>query len=89
MKRIWNRRLSELSLIQPMGVGGGFQFRRGPKPTLPDEVFLYGLVEFWRNSIRRGASFPSRRFRMSPDRPAASSSWTRSRSPNGWRTWRI
>ncbi len=40
--------LSELSLIQPMGVGGGFQFRRGPKPTLPDEVFLYGLVEFWR-----------------------------------------
>jgi hypothetical protein len=41
--------LSELLLIQPMGVGGGFQFRRGPKPTLPDEVFLYGLVEFWRN----------------------------------------
>jgi Protein of unknown function (DUF4007) len=40
--------LSELSLIQPMGVGGGFQFRRGPKPTLPNEVFLYGLVEFWR-----------------------------------------
>ena len=40
--------LSELSLVQPMGVGGGFQFRRGPKPTLPDEVFLYGLVEFWR-----------------------------------------
>jgi hypothetical protein len=41
--------LSELSLIQPMGVGGGFQFRRGPKSTLPDDVFLYGLVEFWRN----------------------------------------
>ena len=31
-----------------MGVGGGFQFRRGPKPTLPDEVFLFGLVGFWR-----------------------------------------
>lgn len=40
--------LSELSLVQPTGVGGGFHFRRGPKPTLPDEVFLYGLVEFWR-----------------------------------------
>jgi hypothetical protein len=39
--------LSELSLIQPVGVGGGFQFRRGPKPTLPNEVFLYGVVEFW------------------------------------------
>jgi hypothetical protein len=41
--------LSELSLIQPVGVGGGLQFRRGPKPTLPNEVFLYGLLEFWRN----------------------------------------
>ena len=40
--------LSELSLIQVMGIGGGFQFRRGPKPTLPNEVFLYGLMEFWR-----------------------------------------
>ena len=41
--------LAELSLVQPMGVGGGFQFRRGPKPTLPDEVFLYGLIGFWRD----------------------------------------
>lgn len=41
--------ISELSLVQPMGVGGGFRFRRGPKPTLPNEVFLYGLVSFWRN----------------------------------------
>ena len=40
--------ISELALIQPMGVGAGFQFRRGPKPTLPDEIFLYGLVGFWR-----------------------------------------
>jgi hypothetical protein len=40
--------ITELSLVQPMGVGGGFQFRRGPKSTLPDEVFLYGLVGFWR-----------------------------------------
>ena len=47
--------LSELALIQPMGVGGGFHFRRGPKPTLPDEVFLYGLLEFWR------ALYPTRR----------------------------
>ena len=47
--------ISELALIQPMGVGGGFQFRRGPKPTLPDEIFLYGLVGFWRKL------YPSRR----------------------------
>lgn len=47
--------LAELSLVNPMGVGGGFQFRRGPKPTLPDEVFLYGLVGFWQ------ALYPKRR----------------------------
>jgi hypothetical protein len=39
--------LSELALLQPVGVGSAFQFRRGPKPTLPDEVFLYGLLSFW------------------------------------------
>jgi hypothetical protein len=41
--------LSELSLVQMMGVGAGFQFRRGPKPTLPNEVFLYGLLSYWRD----------------------------------------
>lgn len=40
--------LSELALLQPVGVGNAFRFRRGPKPTLPDEVFLYGLLRFWR-----------------------------------------
>lgn len=40
--------LSELALLQPVGIGNAFRFRRGPKPTLPDEVFLYGLVKFWR-----------------------------------------
>ncbi len=39
--------LCELGLLQPLGVGSAFGFRRGPKPTLPDEVFLYGLHSFW------------------------------------------
>lgn len=39
--------LTELSLIQSVGVGGALRFRRGPKPTLPDEVFLFGLITFW------------------------------------------
>jgi hypothetical protein len=39
--------LSELTLLQPLGVGSAFRFRRGPKPTLPDEVFLFGLLAFW------------------------------------------
>lgn len=41
--------LSELALLQPIGVGSAFRFRRGPKPTLPDEVFLFGLLAFWRD----------------------------------------
>ena len=41
--------LSELALLQPVGVGSAFRFRRGPKPTLPDEVFLFGLLAFWRD----------------------------------------
>lgn len=39
--------LSELSLLQSVGVGSAFRFRRGPKPTLPDEVFLFALHAFW------------------------------------------
>ena len=38
--------LAELGLIRAVG-RRGFSFRRGPKPTLPDGVFLYALEEFW------------------------------------------
>ena len=41
--------LTELGLVQPVDVGAAFQFRRGPKSTLPDEVFLYGLLRFWKD----------------------------------------
>lgn len=40
--------LSELGLLQSVEGVPSFQFRRGPKMTLPDEVFLYGLVQFWK-----------------------------------------
>lgn len=40
--------LTELGLVQAVDVGSAFQFRRGPKSTLPDEIFLYGLLRFWR-----------------------------------------
>ncbi len=38
--------LAELGLIR---AGGGrlYEFRRGPKPSLPDGVFAYALNEFW------------------------------------------
>ncbi len=44
---------AELGLVAPLA-GGALQFRRGPKPSLPDEVFAFALVEFWQ------AHFPTR-----------------------------
>lgn len=47
--------LAELGLIQKAGVGEQYRFRRGPKASLADEVFLFALVDFWRTY------FPDRR----------------------------
>ena len=47
--------LAELGLIQMAGVGELFRFRRGPKASLPDEVFLFAVLDFWENF------FPDRR----------------------------
>ena len=47
--------LVELNLLQKAGVGEIYRFRRGPKASLPDEVFLFALIDFW-NSY-----FPDRR----------------------------
>jgi hypothetical protein len=38
--------LAELGLVRPIG-SKSFEFRRGPKPSLPDGIFLYALHEFW------------------------------------------
>ncbi|WP_125255814.1 DUF4007 family protein [Brevundimonas fluminis] len=40
--------LAELGLIQRAAFGDAFRFRRGPKPSLPDEVFAFALIDFWR-----------------------------------------
>lgn len=39
--------LAELGLIQRAGVGEQYRFRRGPKASLPDQVFLFALIDFW------------------------------------------
>lgn len=38
--------LAELGLIRSVG-SKSFEFRRGPKPNLPDGVFLFALARFW------------------------------------------
>jgi hypothetical protein len=39
--------LAELGLIRQVA-GRLYEFRRGPKPSLPDGVFAYALDDFWR-----------------------------------------
>ncbi len=41
--------LSELSLIRVIGKQDGFALDRGHKPSLPDAIFLYGLISFARS----------------------------------------
>lgn len=40
--------LAELALIKPTGFRGSYQFQRGAKPSLPDQIFVYALDRFWR-----------------------------------------
>jgi hypothetical protein len=49
--------LAELGLIQKAGVGELYSFRRGPKPSLPDELFLFALQEFWLRGYANRRSF--------------------------------
>jgi hypothetical protein len=49
--------LAELGLIQKAGLGDHYRFRRGPKPSLPDEVFLFALADFWRAQYGNRRSF--------------------------------
>ena len=49
--------LAELGLIQAAGVGELFRFRRGPKGTLPDAVFLFALLDFWESFYLGRKSF--------------------------------
>ncbi len=40
---------AELELIQPTHERGVYEFQRGPKQTLPNNVFAYALAKFWAN----------------------------------------
>lgn len=77
MEDIAEPMLGELGLIQ-VGAGDLYEFRRGPKSTLPDEVFLYALLEFWKcvapnqntlsfESIAYDAGSPGRTFKLDED----------------------
>ncbi len=39
--------LVELGLLTQEAERGTYRFVRGPKPTLPDEIFAYALLDYW------------------------------------------
>ncbi|RED45018.1 DUF4007 family protein [Aestuariispira insulae] len=41
--------LAELGLIKAVGKRDGFRFVRGPKSTLRSGIFLYALIDFWKD----------------------------------------
>ncbi len=48
--------LTELNLIGELEDGKTYQFRRGEQKTLPNEILLFGLTEFWRKYHSGGNS---------------------------------
>lgn len=67
--------LVELGLIQRLELDY-YRFVRGPKPTLPDAIFIYALLDYWRRmayaqqtlsfeTILRGPGSPGAAFKLS------------------------
>lgn len=48
--------LTELNLITELQDGKTYQFRRNEQKTLPDEMLLFALTEFWKTHHTGGNS---------------------------------
>jgi hypothetical protein len=60
--------LVETGLIRAVG-SRSFEFRRGPKPSLPDGVFLFALDEFWQRSAAAQSTLSVERLAYEPGSP--------------------
>src|ERR1700745_3881745 len=60
--------LAELGLIRLVG-GRQFEFRRGPKPSLPDGIFLYALVDFWKRMAPEQSTLAVEQLAYEPGSP--------------------
>lgn len=61
--------LTELNLVAELEDGKTFQFRRGEQKTLPDEILLFALDEFWRQNSTGGNSMPLEKLAYSEGSP--------------------
>jgi hypothetical protein len=60
--------LAELGLIRPVA-GRLYEFRRGPKPSLPDGVFAYALNAFWNRYAPNAATLSVEAITYEPGAP--------------------
>ena len=62
--------LAELGLIRRAGPGR-FAFERGPRPSLPDEVLVFAMADFWRNAAPDQKTLALERVLFDPGSPGA------------------
>ena len=62
--------LAELGLIRRAGPGR-FAFERGPRPSLPDEVLVFALADFWRYGAPDQKTLTLERVLFDPGSPGA------------------
>src|SRR5262249_24119958 len=60
--------LAELGLIRQIA-GRLYEFRRGPKPSLPDGVFAYALNSFWDRYSRNASTLSGEAIAYEPGSP--------------------
>ncbi|HEX7997930.1 MAG TPA: DUF4007 family protein [Pyrinomonadaceae bacterium] len=61
--------LIDLHLIIELEDGRTYQFQRGAQPSLPDEVFTYALIEFWRASAPSSNTLAFEKIAYEPGSP--------------------
>lgn len=61
--------LTELGLITEFEDGKTYQFRRGEQKTLPDEILLFALTEFWEKYYSGGSSIALEKLTFDPGSP--------------------
>lgn len=61
--------LTELGLIKPIGKKDGFRFVRGSKQSLKDGMFVYALMDFWKNTTPSTTTLSFEAIAYSPGSP--------------------
>jgi hypothetical protein len=61
--------LVDLRLIVELADARTYQFQRGVQPSLPDEIFAYALIEFWRASALPSSTLAFEKIAYEPGSP--------------------